>query len=95
LRLSLEPGVDQPVLRKGRAIGWITDALAPLGETHPDVDIHRLAVAIRSATGIEALIWLIDVAGYSRKRAADTVRTTAQALLDAALRTAGETTASR
>jgi AcrR family transcriptional regulator len=86
LRLSLEPAPPgQPVLRQGRAIGWIEHALAPVRERHPDVDIRGLAVAIRSATGIETLIWLLDIAGYSRKRAAETVRHTAQALLSAAL----------
>jgi AcrR family transcriptional regulator len=81
LRLSLEPAADQPVLRQGRAIGWITEALTPLRQTHPAVDIHQLAIAIRSATGIETLIWLVDVAGYTRQQAADTVRATAHALL--------------
>lgn len=86
LRLSLEPTADRPVLRQGRAIGWIAEALTPLRETHPHIDIQRLAIAIRSATGIEALIWLVDIAGYTREQAAETLRTTAQALLDSALR---------
>jgi AcrR family transcriptional regulator len=85
LRLSLEPVADQPALRQGRAIGWITEALAPLRETHPRIDIQRLAIAIRSATGIEALIWLIDIAGYTREQVAVTVKATARALLDAAI----------
>jgi len=85
LRLSLEPATDQPVLRQGRAIGWIAEALTPLRLTHPHIDIHRLAVAIRSATGIETLIWLIDIAGYTPEQAARTVRATAQALLSAAM----------
>ncbi|WP_147432633.1 hypothetical protein [Catellatospora citrea] len=50
-----------------------------------DVDVHALAVAIRSATRIESLIWLLDIAGQSRREAAKTVRRTAQALLTAAL----------
>lgn len=87
LRLSLEPAADRPVLRQGRAIGWIADALRPLCDTDPHVDAHRLAVAIRSATGIETLIWLVDIAGYSREQAAETVRATAHALLAAARRT--------
>jgi AcrR family transcriptional regulator len=87
LRLSLEGGVERPLLRRGRAIGWIEDALAPLRQSRPDVDVHRLAVAIRSATGIESLIWLRDIAGQSRAEAAETVRGTAQALLESALRT--------
>ena len=86
LRLSLEPDADQPVLRQGRAIGWIAEALTPLRDSHPHVDIDRLAVAIRSATGIEALIWLLDIAGYTHDQAAGTVRATARALLDAAIR---------
>lgn len=86
LRLSLDPAAaDQPALRQGRAIGWIAEALTPLQETHPHIDIQRIAIAIRSATGIEALIWLIDIAGYTRDEAADTVKITAQALLDAAV----------
>jgi AcrR family transcriptional regulator len=84
LRLSLEPGAEQPVLRQGRAIGWIEDALAPLRTTHPEVDVHRLAVAIRAATGIEALVWLTDIAGLSRAEAVELMRWSARALLDAA-----------
>ena len=91
LRLSLEPAADRPVLRQGRAIGWIKEALTPLHKTHPHVDIQRLAVAIRSATGIETLIWLIDIAGYTREQAADTVQATARALLDAATGAPGPT----
>lgn len=85
LRLSLEAAADQPALRQGRAIGWIAEALTPLQETHPRIDIQRIAIAIRSATGIEALIWLVDIAGYTRQQAAATVKITAQALLDAAV----------
>ncbi|MEV4134726.1 helix-turn-helix domain-containing protein [Dactylosporangium sp. NPDC049742] len=93
LRLSLDAtgaggsggSGGRPALRQGRAIGWIEDALAPLRDTHPDVDLRALAVAIRSATGIETLIWLLDIAGQTHAEAAETVRRTAQALLAAAL----------
>ncbi|GAA0744387.1 TetR/AcrR family transcriptional regulator [Dactylosporangium roseum] len=85
LRLSLETGAQRPALRQGHAIGWIEEALAPLRETHPHVDVHALAVAIRSAIGIESLVWLLDVAGQSRDEAARTVLSTARALLAAAL----------
>jgi AcrR family transcriptional regulator len=85
LRLSLEAGAEQPVLRQGRAIGWIEDALEPLRKSHPKVDRHRLAVAIRSATGIESLIWLTDIGGLSRDEAADMMRWSARAMLRAAL----------
>lgn len=86
LKISLDqPQDDAPVLRRGRAIGWIEDALTPLREVRPDVDVHRLAIAIRSATGIESLIWLVDVAGLSRDDAASVLHQNALALFDAAL----------
>jgi AcrR family transcriptional regulator len=85
LRLSLEPGAEQPMLRGGRAIGWIEDALAPLRDTHPHLDLHRLAVAIRSATGIESLIWLTDIAGLTRDQAAELMHWSARAMLHTAL----------
>ena len=68
-----------------RAVAWLEDALQPLARTHPQVDIHELAVAIRSATGIETLIWLTDIAGYDRAQATRTVHQTARALLSAAM----------
>lgn len=82
---TLEPGADQPVLRQGRAIGWIEGALSPLCETHPALDVNWLAVAIRVVTGIEALIWLTDIAGQSREQAAETQCWSALARLAAAL----------
>ena len=88
LRLALDSGPSssrqQPLLRRGRAIGWIEDALAPLRETMSEEDVHRLAVAIRSATGIEALVWLTDVAGLSRQAAMALMRWSARALLRSA-----------
>ncbi len=91
LRLSLEPGEEPtgPVLRRGRVIGWLEDALAPLATTHPQVDRRALAVAIRAATGIEAFVWMVDVAGLPRAKAASTMQWTARALLRSALRDGG------
>ena len=86
LRLSLEPQVPGPLLlRQGRAIGWIEDALAPLRAQMPEADLRRLVLAIRSAIGIEALVWLTDVAGLSRDDAVDLMRWSARALLRSAL----------
>ena len=88
LRLSLEPGSqrgDHP-LRQGRAVGWIAEALSPLQPLLPEEDLMRLVLAIRSATGIEALVWLTDVAGLSREEATALMRRSAQALLRSALR---------
>jgi hypothetical protein len=47
--------------------------------------VHRLAVAVRSAVGIEALVWLVDVAGLSRDEAADVMLSSARAIVRAAL----------
>ena len=92
LRLSLEDHLDRaddhraPLpLRQGRAIGWITEALEPLRGQLTDEELHRLVLAIRSATGIEALVWLTDMAGLSRAEAVDLMRGSARALLAAAL----------
>ena len=85
VRLSLGPGAEQPPLRAGRAIGWIEDALSPLADTRPDIDVHRLAISIRAATGIESMIWLVDVAGLAREDATELMCWSAAALLRAAL----------
>ncbi len=88
LRLSLEADPverSQLPLRQGRAIKWIEEALAPLQRQMAEAEIHRLAIAIRSATGIEALAWLTDVAGMSRDDATGLMRWSARALLQAAL----------
>jgi AcrR family transcriptional regulator len=88
LRLSLEPGSQrgEHPLRQGRAVGWIAEALSPLQTLLPEDDLMRLVLAIRSATGIEALVWLTDVAGLSREEATALMRGSAQALLKSALR---------
>jgi AcrR family transcriptional regulator len=88
LRLSLEPASgprQQHLMRRGRAIAWIEEALSPLSTRMSPHAILRLAHAIRSAVGIEALIWLTDVAGHTRAEAVDLMRWSAQALLRAAL----------
>ncbi len=88
LRLSLEATPEeraQLVLRQGRAIGWIAEALEPLRETHDDASVHRLTLAIRSAIGIEAFVWLVDVAGLSPQEAVAVMRWSAAAMLHAAL----------
>ncbi len=88
LRLSLEPVAPSPVdlpFRVGRRITWVADALSPLRGTLPDADLQRLVLAIASAVGIDALVWLTDIAGLTRKEAADVMRWSARALLQAAL----------
>jgi AcrR family transcriptional regulator len=90
LRVSLDPDTDDAArralpLRQGRAIGWFVEALEPLRERMSEAEIHRLALAIRSAVGIEALVWLRDVAGLSREEAARLMRWSARSLLHAAM----------
>ncbi len=86
LRLSLDPShARSGALRQGRAIGWIAEALTPLTPTHPHIDQHELAIAIRAATGIESYVWLVDVAGLTSEQATQRLRTTAQAVLEQAL----------
>ena len=88
LRLSLEADPverSQLPLRQGRGIKWIEEALAPLRMEMPEREVHRLTLAIRSATGIEALVWLTDVAGLSRDDATDLRLWSARALLQSAI----------
>jgi AcrR family transcriptional regulator len=88
LRLSLEADVDERAhlpLRQGRAIKWIEEALSPLSSQMSKADLRRLVLAVRSATGIEALAWLTDVAGMSRTDATKLMRWSAQAMLRSAL----------
>jgi AcrR family transcriptional regulator len=92
LRLSLEPDLDDEhgqILRTGRAIGWFEDALSPLAGRMPARELRRLVLALRAAVGIEALVWLTDVAGLSREEAADVMRWSARGLLRAAVEPSG------
>jgi AcrR family transcriptional regulator len=96
LRISLAPhhSADDLPLRQGRAIAWFEEALTPLRPMLSDAGVHRLAVAVRSAVGIEALVWLTDVAGLSRGEAAEQMLWTAGAMLRQALADAGAVQAS-
>jgi len=62
LRLSLDDEPHELPLRKGRAIGWVREALEPLRENLGEEAVHRLSLAIRSACGIETRVWLSDIA---------------------------------
>jgi AcrR family transcriptional regulator len=95
LRLSLEAPRDRPPdlpFRKGRAIAWIEDALAPLRPRLSATEVRRIAVAIRATMGIESLVWLTDIAGLPRKEALATMRRSARAILRCALADAGIST---
>jgi AcrR family transcriptional regulator len=84
LRLSLEPAPDDgpPVLllRQGRGIGWIEEALEPLRAQLSKTELRRLVLAIRSVCGIEAFVWLTDLGGLSRPEAIELMRWSATSL---------------
>jgi AcrR family transcriptional regulator len=81
LRLSLTEDRPELPLRQGRAIGWIAEALEPLRDELTSKELHRLVLAVRATIGIEAMVWLVDVAGLSRAQSAHLMRRSAAALL--------------
>jgi AcrR family transcriptional regulator len=82
LMLSLQTTDPMP-LRQGRAIRWIEDALSTAGLPKPA--LRRLVFAIRATMGIEAFVWLTDIAGLSRRDAAALMRSSARTLASAAI----------
>jgi AcrR family transcriptional regulator len=92
LRLALEgepaSGHGLP-LRRGRRIRWIEEALSPLGERMPEPKLRQLVYGIGATLGIEAFVWLTDMAGLSREEAVEVMRSNARTLLRAALEELG------
>lgn len=83
LRLSLDPEGshrEKLLMRQGRVITWLKDALEPLRDRLPEPALERLVYAIRAAAGIEALVWLCDIAGLSRDEAKEVMLWSARAL---------------
>jgi len=96
LRLSLESAPvhqEKLLLRQGRAIVWLEDALAPLRDELSEPELRRLVLAIRCAVGIEALVWLTDVARLSRAEAVELMRWSARALFRSAVADSARTSA--
>lgn len=87
LRISLEqnPDPNRLPLRQGRAIRWFEEALAPAEPTLGKAGVRRLAIAVRSAVGVESFVWLVDVAGLTREDAAELMLSNARALVRDAL----------
>jgi AcrR family transcriptional regulator len=88
LRLSLDPHEtyrEKLLLRQGRVITWLKDALEPLRGRLSEQAVERLVYAIRAAAGIEALVWLCDIASLSREEAKELMMWSARALLRSAL----------
>ena len=87
LRLSLEASRSEREalpLRQGRAIAWIAEGLEGVRDDFTEAQFRQLVVSIRATIGIEALVWLVDVAGLSRDDAVALTRWSAQALLQRA-----------
>jgi AcrR family transcriptional regulator len=88
LRLSLEADAAERAalpLRQGRAIAWIAEALDGVRGDLSDQQFRQLVLSIRATIGIEAIVWLVDVAGLSRNDAVELTRWSAQALLQRAI----------
>jgi AcrR family transcriptional regulator len=88
LRLVLEGepvGSDSLPLRRGRRIRWIEEALSPLRGRMSEGELRRLVLGIGATLGIEAFVWLTDMAGLSREEAAEVMRSNARELLRSAL----------
>jgi AcrR family transcriptional regulator len=88
LRLSLEERLttsDELPFRVGRRIVWVGEALEPLRGVLSEPARERLVLAIAAAAGIDALVWLTDVAGLTRPDAVDLMCWSARTLLHAAL----------
>jgi AcrR family transcriptional regulator len=88
LRLALEgeaAGGESLPLRRGRRIKWIEDALSPLEGRMPEGELRRLVYGIGATLGIEAFVWLTDMAGLSREEAAEVMRSNARELLRSGL----------
>ena len=89
LRLSLEPNAPEHATIFRSASGGAS-AGSPTRSRRcvagfPSVSSERLVLAIASAVGIDALVWLTDIAGLSRPQAVEQMRWSARALLKAAL----------
>jgi len=87
LRLSLGDVPHELPLRRGRVIPWFLEALAPMTDAVGDEGVHRLALALRAACGIETRVWLSDIAGLTPAEVGSLQRW----MVDALVSQAGET----
>lgn len=86
LKLSLE-GIRPPELpmHRGLRINWVEDALRPLAQQLDPAELRRLAYGISATLGIEAFVWLTDIAQLPREEAASVMRANASGLLKSAM----------
>jgi hypothetical protein len=66
-------------------IGWIEDALAPLRGRIGEKDLRRLVYGIGATLGIEAFVWLTDIAQLLREDATAIMRSNPLGLLRSAI----------
>jgi AcrR family transcriptional regulator len=88
LRLSLEadsPAGPELPMHRGLRIGWIEEALAPLRGQLDEDELRQLIHGIGATLGIEAFVWLTDIARIPREEAAAIMRSNASRLIRAAL----------
>lgn len=98
LKLSLEQWAqnrsgtlgEEPQLRRGHRVELLSEALAPLRGRLPPAEVDRLAQALSLAFGVEALIVLKDIWGLDGATTHSVVRWAASALIEKAMRDAGE-----
>lgn len=90
LRAQLRISLEQPAtraelpLRKGRRIMWFEDALAPLRPELQPLSFRQLTLALAAVVSLEVLIWLVDLAGLSRKAANEQIIWTAEQIVRSA-----------
>ena len=63
----------------------VEHALAPQHGRMPQPELRRLVYGIGATLGIEAFVWLTDMAGLSREEAVEVMRSNARSLLCSAL----------
>jgi len=83
---------NEPRFTRGHRVELLRDATAPLAETVPAGARERLAQALSLVFGVEVLIVLKDIWGLSLDEAQSVAGWAATALVDAAVREAGDGT---
>lgn len=89
LKLSLDEwaqrraGAEQPEppFRRGHRVDLLREALRPLGATHSQEEVDRLAQALSLIFGVEALVVLKDMWGLDGKQAEGVARWAASLLV--------------
>jgi AcrR family transcriptional regulator len=87
LRLSLESTHHREnlVMRTGRRIVWVQNAIAPLEHRMTSENFRALVLRLAMVLGIESLVWLTDIARVSRDEAVSVMRQSAHDMLATAM----------